>query len=86
MREKIEAIQSLLAAAKEENEFGGSEDADGCLHPGDVNWDELEERIICILEDREWTPLNWRPKPSPPTDDFDTREWVDINSLPLDKE
>jgi hypothetical protein len=62
MREKIEAIQSLLAAAKEENEYGGSEDADGCLHPGNVDWDELEERIICVLEDREHIP----PKPSTP--------------------
>ena len=84
MREKIEAIQALLAGAKEENEFGGSEDGDGCLHPGDVDWDELEARIICILEDREWTPLNWRPKPSyPHVVDLEVEEWVDLSNLPV---
>ncbi len=56
MQEKITAIQALLAVAQEENEFGGCEDAEGCMHPGLVDFDELEERIICVLEDREYNP------------------------------
>ena len=82
MRDKIVSIQALLAAAKEENEFGGGEDADGCLHPGDVNWDELEERIICILEDREWTPPA-APQPRPVIRVERDIEFFDLSTMPL---
>lgn len=82
MREKIEAIQSLLAVAKEEYQWGGSEDKDGCLGNGYVDFEELEERIICILEDREYVAPKPYTPPTPEPGDPDTT-WVSLDSLPL---
>jgi hypothetical protein len=84
MREKIVAIQALLAAAQEENEYGGGEDSEGCLYPGNVDFDELEERIICVLEDREYIPPKpWKAGVPAPTDPNTT--WVRVDDLPLDE-
>jgi len=63
MEQKIQKIQHLIRTASDTYDFGGGEDEDGCLHRGDVDFEELEERIICVLRDKEWVP----PKPySPP--------------------
>ena len=63
MEQKIQKIQHLIREASETYDFGGGEDEEGCLLAGNVDFEELEERIVCVLRDEEWVP----PKPySPP--------------------
>ena len=43
-------IEALLNEAEQQNLWGGSEDEEGALHPGDVDWDELRAKIAAVLD------------------------------------
>jgi hypothetical protein len=47
-REKITAIFKDL---RDEQDWGGSEDSDGALHPGTPNLTEAEAKILAILDE-----------------------------------
>jgi hypothetical protein len=56
METKRERITAVFKALRDEQDWGGSEDSDGALHPGTPNLAEAEDKILAILdEDR---PLN----------------------------
>ncbi|KKL54292.1 hypothetical protein LCGC14_2266910, partial [marine sediment metagenome] len=74
-------------------EFGGNEDTDGCLHPGSVNFNELEKRIICVLEDRECVPAKREILPHTIINPVPVERsrasawtWMRLDGLPINKE
>jgi hypothetical protein len=50
MDEKIQAIKDIIAEARNTYDWGGGENEDGSLQDGPVDFDELEKKIIHVLE------------------------------------
>ena len=84
MQDKIEAVKVLIEEAKDEFTNGGTETPDGILHTGFVDFDELRDRVICVLEDREWEPPKREILPNTIIHPVsEPHGMVNINSLPL---
>lgn len=48
--EAIKEIEGLLSDAQLDYEYGGGEDSNGALMPGSVDWDELKNEIVQIIQ------------------------------------
>ena len=51
METKRQKITAIFNDLRSEQEWGGSEDSDGALHPGTPNLTEAEDSILAILDE-----------------------------------
>ncbi len=51
METKREKIMAIFKDLRDEQDWGGSEDSDGALHPGTPNLSEAEDKILAILDE-----------------------------------
>lgn len=52
---QIQLVIDLIDEEQETYTWGGSEDAEGCLMPGRIDWDRLRSDIRAVLEGQEVT-------------------------------
>jgi len=45
-------ISKMIAEMEEQNEWGGSEDGEGNLYPGGIDWEEVREKIEALPWDK----------------------------------
>jgi hypothetical protein len=51
METKREKITAIFKDLRDEQDWGGSEDSDGALHPGTPDLAEAEAKILAILDE-----------------------------------
>jgi hypothetical protein len=51
METKREKITAIFKNLRDEQDWGGSEDSDGALHPGTPDLTEAEAKILAILDE-----------------------------------